>query len=108
MGPAISRRHFLKGGLAVACGLASSTLPNPAVALENNSAGHIATLLDIRKCVGCEACVEACREANTSKYPDPHKPFPKMVPGRVPVEDWSDKQDITDLFSIPVNGNGFP
>jgi len=52
--------------------------------------------------VGCEACVEACSEVNAAKYPDPQKPFPKMYPNRVPVEDWSDKQDVNDRLT-PYN-----
>jgi Fe-S-cluster-containing dehydrogenase component len=49
---------------------------------------ELATLIDIRRCVGCGACVEDCREANDFKYPDPKKPFPKMYPSRVKVADW--------------------
>jgi Fe-S-cluster-containing dehydrogenase component len=36
------------------------------------------------------------------KYPDPQKPFPKMFPKKVPVADWSDKQDVTDRLT-PYN-----
>jgi hypothetical protein len=42
----------------------------------------LATLIDIRKCVGCEACVEACREANDYKFHEPQKSFPKMYPSQ--------------------------
>ena len=41
---------------------------------------QLATLIDISKCIGCEACVEACNEVNADKFPDPKKPFPKMYP----------------------------
>lgn len=96
----LSRRSFLKGGLAAAGTIAASSLPVSA-----NSAGtdkHLATLLDIGKCVGCEACVEACSEVNAEKYPEPKKPFPKMVPKRVPVMDWSKKRDVNDRLT-PYN-----
>jgi Fe-S-cluster-containing dehydrogenase component len=53
---------------------------------------ELATLIDIRKCIGCEACVDACREVNDFKYPEPEKPFPKMYPSRVKVADWSDEE----------------
>ena len=96
----ISRRSFLKGGLAAACTVAASSVP--AVAADADGQGQVATLVDIRKCVGCEACVEACSEANADKYPKPQKPFPKMYPPRVPVEDWSEKQDVVDRLT-PYN-----
>jgi Fe-S-cluster-containing dehydrogenase component len=46
--------------------------------------------------------VDACSEANFEKFPEVKKPFPKMYPNRVPVEDWSDKQDVTDRLT-PYN-----
>jgi Fe-S-cluster-containing dehydrogenase component len=46
--------------------------------------------------------VEACTEANESKYPNPQKPFPQMYPKRVKVADWSEKQDVTDRLT-PYN-----
>lgn len=96
----LSRRSFLKGGLAAAATLAASGVPASAALDENGK--PLATLLDIGKCVGCEACVEACRESNAAKYPEPEKPFPKMYPERVPVMDWSDKRDVTDRLT-PYN-----
>ena len=102
MGQQISRRLFLKGGLATAAGLAASSIPGTAAAAQPDEKKQLATLLDIRKCIGCEACVEACSEANFDKYPDPQKPFPKMVPNRVPVEDWSEKKDVNDRLT-PYN-----
>jgi formate dehydrogenase iron-sulfur subunit len=102
MGQQISRRLFLKGGLATAAGLAASSIPGTAAAAQPDEAKQLATLLDIRKCIGCEACVEACSEVNFNKYPDPQKPFPKMYPNRVPVEDWSEKKDVNDRLT-PYN-----
>ncbi len=96
----ISRRMFLKGGVATACSLAASSVPSVASASESGE--QLATLLDIRKCTGCEACVEACSEVNETKFPNPNKPFPKMYPNRVPVEDWSEKRDVTDRLT-PYN-----
>jgi formate dehydrogenase iron-sulfur subunit len=99
MGQQISRRLFLKGGLATAAGLAATSIPGAAAAARPDETKQLATLLDIRKCIGCEACVEACSEVNFGKYPDPQKPFPKMVPNRVPVEDWSEKKDVNDRLT---------
>jgi Fe-S-cluster-containing dehydrogenase component len=102
MGQQISRRSFLKGGLAAAAALAGTSIPGAAAVAEADDDKQLATLLDISKCIGCEACVEACSEINADKYPNPQKPFPKMVPSRVPVEDWSEKQDVNDRLT-PYN-----
>jgi Fe-S-cluster-containing dehydrogenase component len=97
----ISRRAFLKGGVAAACTLAATSVPSSG-ALASNDQQHLATILDIRKCIGCEGCVDACQESNAQKYPDPKKPFPEMYPKRVKVSDWSDKRDVTDRLT-PYN-----
>jgi len=102
LGQEISRRTFLRGGIAAAAGLAAGSIPGAAAVAAPAEKDQLATLLDISKCVGCEACVEACSEVNAPKYPNPQKPFPKMVPKRVPVADWSEKQDITDRLT-PYN-----
>ena len=102
MGQQISRRTFLRGGLAAAAGLAAGSIPGVSAAAQLPQETQLATLLDISKCVGCESCVEACHEANADKYPRPAKPFPKMVPARVPVEDWLEKQDVNDRLT-PYN-----
>ncbi|RPH84601.1 MAG: twin-arginine translocation signal domain-containing protein, partial [Desulfobacteraceae bacterium] len=91
MKPHISRRSFLKGGLAAAGTVAASSVPAPP-SVRAATGKELATLIDIRKCVGCGACVEACQEANAAKFPRPQKPFPKMYPSKVKVSDWSDKR----------------
>lgn len=69
----------------------------------SSKTSSLATLIDISKCIGCEECVIACKASNTDKFPKPKKPFPKMYPtSRVPVEDWSEKQDVTDRLT-PYN-----
>ena len=95
----ISRRTFLKSGLAAAGTLAAA---DALAATSSPRDNHLATLIDISRCVGCGACVEACRETNADKFPDPQKPFPKMLPARVKVSDWSDKQDVDDRLT-PYN-----
>lgn len=96
----ISRRAFIKGGVAAACSIAATGVP--AVTNDADDRIQLATLLDISKCIGCEECVLACQEANADKFPRPEKPFPKMVPSRVPVQDWSDRQDETGRLT-PYN-----
>jgi Fe-S-cluster-containing dehydrogenase component len=97
--PTISRRAFLKGGLAAAGLAAGAGTARAALAPGDD---HLATLIDISRCVGCGECVMACQEANQTAYPRPQKPFPKMYPPRVKVADWSEKQDVDDRLT-PYN-----
>ena len=97
----ISRRSFLKSGLAAAGAAAASTVALPE-SVKGAKETELATLIDIRKCIGCEACVEACRDVNAGKYPVPSKPYPKMYPSSVKVSDWSGKKDVTDRLT-PYN-----
>ena len=100
----MNRRSFIASGLAVAAGTAAR--PARALAGDDGPAAReavvLATLLDLSKCIGCGACVEACREANAHRYPEPVKPFPKMYPSRVKAADWSDKRDVDDRLT-PYN-----
>ncbi|MCP3875762.1 MAG: 4Fe-4S dicluster domain-containing protein [Desulfobacteraceae bacterium] len=99
----ISRRAFLKGSIAAAGSVAGSTrIARAAKSVTKDDKEPIVTLLDISKCIGCEECVHACREANETKFPKPKQPFPKMYPNRVPVQDWSQKQEVTDRLT-PYN-----
>jgi Fe-S-cluster-containing dehydrogenase component len=96
----ISRRAFLKRGLTA---VAAATVVGPAAeATAAGTDGHLATLIDISKCIGCGACVEACRESNAAKFPTPEKPFPRMIPKRVKISDWSQRQDVDDRLT-PYN-----
>jgi len=84
-----SRRSFLKASLATAGAVAASSLSAPP-AVRAASSKELATLLDIRKCIGCEACVDACREVNEAKFPELKAPMPTMYPtSRVKTADWS-------------------
>ena len=61
----VSRRSFIAGaGLGAACALASS----PAAAISRPAkempADAVGILFDSTLCIGCQACVSACREAN--------------------------------------------
>ena len=99
----VTRRSFLKTTMASTGALATAGVTLPSAA-KGASQTELATLIDIRKCIGCEACVEACRAVNEEKYPEPQKPFPKMYPSRVKVADWSDdeKQEVRDRLT-PYN-----
>ena len=115
----MNRRAFLRtlgtAGAALAAPAAATTL----LARDARAAAGepLATLYDLSKCVGCGACVAACRDAHASEYPEPKKPFPKMYPPRVKVEDFSTARDTDDrltpynwLFiqSATVSQNGTP
>ncbi|MGB5984331.1 MAG: 4Fe-4S dicluster domain-containing protein, partial [Desulfobacterales bacterium] len=100
----VSRRAFLKAGLITA-GAAAASGPAPLRGAAASSSAELTTLLDIRKCIGCEACVEACRESNADKYPELEGAIPPMVPERrVHVEDWSaeEKRAVSDRLT-PYN-----
>lgn len=97
----LSRRGFLKalavGGAGLAAPGAASATPWVAADAE------LVTVLDLSRCIGCGACVEACREANEEKFPEPTKPFPAMSPARrAKPEDWSGRRDIDDRLT-PYN-----
>jgi formate dehydrogenase iron-sulfur subunit len=101
MNKPISRRSFLKSGAATAAGLAASGLVLPQAALAETGE-ELCTVLDLEKCIGCEACVEACRETWQPTIPDPVKPIPEPFPSRVPIQDWSGKKDVQDRLT-PYN-----
>lgn len=92
MSKTISRRAFLKGGLAGAA-TATAAVAMPQRARAADTGQHLTTVLDLSKCIGCGECVTACRETHEADFPNPKKPFPSMVPARVPVEDFSGSAD---------------
>ena len=102
----ISRRSFLKAGLITAgSAAASGTGLASAARAASEAKTELCTLLDLSKCIGCEACVHACRKINGHKFPDPRKPFPTMHPvDRVKTADWSspEKRAVTDRLT-PYN-----
>jgi Fe-S-cluster-containing dehydrogenase component len=87
-----ARRAFLKAGLAAAGTAIATGVPRPRAArasMEN----ELCTLIDISKCIGCEACVDGCRDVNGFKYPELKGDMPKKYPeSRVKIADWSSKE----------------
>jgi Fe-S-cluster-containing dehydrogenase component len=91
MATEMSRRAFLKAGAITAGAVAAAAVPAAGRAAAGGE--ELCTLIDIRKCIGCEACVEACREVNAPKFPEPEGPMPEMIPvSRVKVSDWSSER----------------
>ncbi len=91
----VTRRSFLKAGVMTAGAVAATGLPGKATAANGE---ELCTLLDIRKCIACQACVEACREVNEDKFPEPEGAMPEMFPKeRVKIADWSsdEKRQVT-------------
>ena len=87
----ISRRSFLKSSLLTGAAAASGLLlPRSAL---SSSGDNLCTLFDLRKCIACEACVEACRDINAAKFPELKGPIPVKYPRkRVKIADWSSKE----------------
>lgn len=100
-----TRRSFIKGsvkgGLLAIASIAAKDIALPE-SVRGASPEELATLIDIRKCIGCEACVDACKEVNNRKFPEPKKSFPKMYPNRVKVADWSERRGVRDRLT-PYN-----
>ena len=63
-----SRRDFLKGVLASSAALTAATVAPPACARETLSVptGALGLLYDATLCIGCKACVAACKEVNNN------------------------------------------
>ncbi len=104
----LSRRAFLKGLAVSGAAAGAAVIPTGAQAEQGqnslDSGQELATLLDLSKCIGCGACVEACRESNASFKPkNVRKPLPTMYPvSRTKPQDWSEKQDVSDRLT-PYN-----
>jgi formate dehydrogenase iron-sulfur subunit len=97
----LSRRDFLRTG-AAALGLAAGSAVATPQAVQAAGSGTLCTVFDLKKCIGCEECVNSCREQWQSSVPDPVKPIPRMYPKRVPVQDWSGRKDVQDRLT-PYN-----
>jgi len=88
MSKQITRRSFLKAGLLTGTAAATGLLLPQSASSSNNA--ELCTVLDLRKCIGCDACVDACRDINSTKFPELPGPMPVKYPkNRVKIADWS-------------------
>lgn len=83
-----SRRNFLKGALlGGAAAAAVSTVSEPACARGNNPQpkNAVGLLYDAALCVGCKACVAACKEANNlpAEFTTPDQLWDTPVPSPI-------------------------
>jgi len=93
----ISRRSFLKGGMAAAAGVAAAGIPGSKALAGPDESKQLATLIDISKCVGCEACVDACSEANSEQGSQTDESKFSTQPGDQPTPSLALPDD--DFFS---------
>lgn len=98
-----SRRRFFK--YAGITGGALLLTPKGAKASKDLNR-RIGSLIDLSKCDGCvdraiPACVEACRDKNHSRFPEPEHPIKPYWP-RKKYEDWSNERDRIDRLT-PYN-----
>lgn len=103
----LTRRQFLKRTLAsgVTAGL---VLGGGSTLAHASTSSRSGTFYDLTKCDGCQGlktprCVSACREENSSRFPDPLPPdqIPYYWPNKK-REDWQDKKDLTSRLT-PYN-----
>jgi len=103
MSTKLSRRSFIKAGLISAGSVAAAGVPRQLSA--KDAGAELCTLLDLQQCIACGACVEACREVNEDKFPEPEGPMPDMIPhNKVRIADWSsaEKRGVDDRLT-PYN-----
>lgn len=88
----LSRRSFIKAGVLTTGAAVIAGVPHPRSA--GAAEAELCTLLDLRKCIACGACVEACREVNEKKFPEPEGVMPDMLPrSKVKIADWSSPEN---------------
>lgn len=102
----VNRREFLKrtSAAAVVGGITATSGIKPVEAAVIKE--QYGTLIDLTKCDGCTEyespkCMEACKEKNIDKYPEPVEKIQPYWPQKI-YEDWSDKREITNRLT-PYN-----
>lgn len=98
-----NRRSFLKSSLlsAVALGAVQSEASEQSFAPE-----QWVSIIDLDRCDGCKnaelpLCVQACKQKNSQRFPNPQKPLKPYWPQKS-YEDFSDKRDQVNRLT-PYN-----
>ena len=73
MKESVSRRNFIKGGLAGTVAATVLKEKNSQAATFEGYPNGMGVLVDLTRCVGCRSCEAACNKEQ--KLPQPEKPF---------------------------------
>ncbi|HBT47535.1 MAG TPA: oxidoreductase [Peptococcaceae bacterium] len=103
----MNRREFLRRSLAAGVGASLALTGLQRVGVAEGAVTQFGTLIDLTRCDGCKdrslpLCVDACREANRHRFPQPRKEDLKPYWPQKNYEDWSEKQHVTDRLT-PYN-----
>lgn len=109
----VTRRFLLKAGSAVAAVAAVAAPPKPAAARGNAEVppDAIGLLFDSTLCIGCKACVAACKEANNMpaefSTAEQHWDTPLDISGKTlnVIKVWA--EGTADIKDSPQNGFAF-
>ncbi len=98
----LNRRKFLQRSAAsLAAGAVVLSGAEKAARALAAKEKEVAVVIDISRCIGCEACVHACRGKNSAAYPQPVENILPYWPQKG-YEDWSDQRERTDRLT-PYN-----
>ncbi|GAW91496.1 4Fe-4S dicluster domain-containing protein [Calderihabitans maritimus] len=104
----LTRREFFKRSLAST--IAGGIILSGAEAFAREAAGTVVqpvgSVIDLSRCDGCKdvkvpRCVQACRDKNQNRFPEPVKDILDYWPQKK-HEDWSKKRHLTDRLT-PYN-----
>jgi formate dehydrogenase iron-sulfur subunit len=108
----MNRRDFLKrSGLSLVAGGTALTgakaLAAPKAGAASGKAARVGTTIDLTRCDGCvglavPACVDACRDKNAGRFPEPREEDLQPYWPQKKLEDWSKKRHVVDRLT-PYN-----
>lgn len=101
-----ARRMFFKRASVTAASGAMVLTPKAAADVQIDHHSTLGSIIDLSRCDGCKEyatpkCVQACKDKNADRFPQPQKPIQDYWPRKM-HEDWSDEQDRIDRLT-PYN-----